>query len=130
MLGLIYAHNQLSMHLRPSNPSYQFVLPKKSLNNLRIVLIWSNATPHNCFMALFTVYPGEPVPEEKLLDLNAQREINRGRHTDNPAGHHSIRTNQCPRPPYPQSTVSKHRLLTVDFEIEVRVLRQHPTRFC
>jgi len=28
MLGVIYAHNQSSMHLRPSNLSYQFVLPK------------------------------------------------------------------------------------------------------
>jgi len=28
-----------------------------------------------------------------------QGEINRGRHTENPAGHHSIRTNQCPPPP-------------------------------
>jgi len=30
-----------------------------------------------------------------------QGEINRGRHTDHPAGHHSIRTNQCPPPPSP-----------------------------
>jgi len=28
-----------------------------------------------------------------------QGEINRGRHTDHPAGRHSIRTNQCPPPP-------------------------------
>jgi len=27
--------------------------------------------------------------------------INRGRHTDHPAGRHSIRTNQCPPPPSP-----------------------------
>ena len=30
-----------------------------------------------------------------------QRKINRGRHTDHPAGRHSIRTNQCPPPPSP-----------------------------
>jgi len=30
-----------------------------------------------------------------------QGEINRGRHTDHPAGRHSIQTNQCPPPPYP-----------------------------
>ena len=30
-----------------------------------------------------------------------QGEINRGRHTDHPAGSHSIRTNQCPPPPSP-----------------------------
>jgi len=29
------------------------------------------------------------------------RKINRGRHTDHPAGCHSIRTNQCPSPPSP-----------------------------
>jgi len=39
-------------------------------------------------------YPGETVPEEKLL-------INRGRHTDHPAGRHFIWTNQCPPPPSP-----------------------------
>jgi len=30
-----------------------------------------------------------------------QGEINRGRHTDHPAGCHSIRTNECPPPPSP-----------------------------
>jgi len=28
-----------------------------------------------------------------------QGKINRGRHTDHPAGRHSIQTNQCPPPP-------------------------------
>ena len=46
----------------------------------------------------FRDHPGEPVPEEKLLDFMVQGKINRGRHchTENPAGRHSIRTNQCP----------------------------------
>jgi len=55
-----------------------------------------------------------------------QEEINRGRHTDHPAGRHSIRTNQCPPPPYPiffygpdalpaaQPTVSKHWRQRID----------------
>jgi len=30
-----------------------------------------------------------------------QRKINRGRHTDHPAGHHSIQANQCPPRPSP-----------------------------
>ena len=30
-----------------------------------------------------------------------QGKINRGRHTDHPAGRHSIRNNQCPLPPSP-----------------------------
>ena len=49
-----------------------------------------------------------------------QGKINRGSHTDHPAGRHSIRTNQCPNPPWPhifyrpdalpaaQPTASKH----------------------
>jgi len=28
-----------------------------------------------------------------------QGKINRGRHTDHPAGRHAIQTNQCPPPP-------------------------------
>jgi len=36
-----------------------------------------------------------------LLDFIVQGKINRGRHTDHPAGRHSIRTNQCPPPPSP-----------------------------
>jgi len=68
---------------------------------------------------LFRDHPGEPVPEEKLLDFVVQGKINRGTHTDHPDGRHSIRTNQCPPPPSPifyrldalpaaQPTVSKH----------------------
>ena len=38
---------------------------------------------------------------ELLVDFMVQGEINRGRHTDHPAGRHSIRTNQCPHPPSP-----------------------------
>jgi len=49
----------------------------------------------------FRDHPGEPVPEEKLLDFMVQGKINGGRHTENPAGRHSIRTNQCPPPPSP-----------------------------
>jgi len=33
-------------------------------------------------MAFFRDYPGEPVPEEKLLDFMVQGKIKRGRHTD------------------------------------------------
>ena len=37
----------------------------------------------------------------ELLDFIVHGKINRGRHTDYPAGHHSIRTNRCPPPPSP-----------------------------
>jgi len=54
-----------------------------------------------------------------------QGNINRGRHTNNPAGHHSNWTNQCPPPPSTtfyrpdalpatQPTVSKHWRLTLN----------------
>jgi len=54
-------------------------------------------------MALFLGLPGEPVLEERreLLDFVMQGKINRGRHTDHPAGRYSIRTNQCSPPPSP-----------------------------
>ena len=46
----------------------------------------------------FWDYPGVLVPEEKLLNFMQQGKINRGRHTDHPAGRHSIPNNQCPLP--------------------------------
>jgi len=63
-------------------------------------------------------HPDEPVPEDNFRTLWCKGEINRGRHTDHPAGRHSIWTNQCPPPPShfyrpdalpaAQPTVSKH----------------------
>ena len=59
-------------------------------------------TPHHIrFTALFPGPPGWAGARRELLDFMAQGEINRGRHTDHPAGCHSIRTNQCPPPPSP-----------------------------
>jgi len=74
---------------------------------------------HNHFTALFPGPPGWAGARRELLDFMVQGKINRGRHTDHPAGCHSIRTNQCPPPPSPifyrpdalpaaQPTVSKH----------------------
>jgi len=56
---------------------------------------------HNRFMALFPGPPRSASARRELLDFMVQGKINRGRHTDHPAGHHSIRTNQCPPPPSP-----------------------------
>ena len=39
------------------------------------------------------------MPEEKL-DFMVQGKINRGRYTDHPDGRQSIRTKQCPPPPF------------------------------
>ena len=49
--------------------------------------------------------------KRELLDFMVQGEINRGRHTDHPAGCHSMRTNQCPPPPSPIFFCGLHALL-------------------
>ena len=56
---------------------------------------------HNRFTALLPGPPGWAGARRELLDFMVQGEIYRGRHTDHPAGRHSIRTNQCPPPPSP-----------------------------
>ena len=56
---------------------------------------------HNHFTALFPGPPGWAGARRELLDFMVQGKINRGRHTDHPAGRHSIRTKQCPPPPSP-----------------------------
>jgi len=63
--------------------------------------------------------PGWAGARREVLDFMEQGKINKGRHTDHPAGRHSIWTNQCRPPPSPilyrpdalaaaQPTVSKH----------------------
>ena len=60
-------------------------------------ILTTTITPHhNRFTALFPGPPGWAGARRELLDFMAQGRINRGRHTDHPAGRHSIRTNQCP----------------------------------
>ena len=56
---------------------------------------------HNRFTALFPRPPRWAGARRELLDFMVQGKINRGRHTDHPAGRHSFRTNQCPPPPFP-----------------------------
>jgi len=51
-------------------------------------------------MALFPGQPGWAGARRELVDFMVQGKINRGRHTDHPAGRHSIWTNQCPPPWY------------------------------
>ena len=103
----------------PSHPCAAAVWPYVRL------LQWPPHHHHNPFMALFPGPPGWAGARRELLDFMMQGEINRGRHTDHPAGCHpagchSIQTNQCPPPPSPhifygpvalpaaQTTVSKH----------------------
>jgi len=56
---------------------------------------------HNRFTALLPGPPGWAGARTELLDFMVQGKINRSRHTDHPAGHHSIQTNQCPPPSSP-----------------------------
>ena len=53
------------------------------------------------FYGLFSGPPGWAGARKKLPGFMVQGKINRGRHTDSPDGHHSIRTKQCPPPPSP-----------------------------
>jgi len=64
-------------------------------------LITPTPQHHNRFTALFPGPPGWAGARRELLDFMVQGKINRGRHTDHPAGRHSIRTNQCPPLPSP-----------------------------
>jgi len=58
-------------------------------------------TPHhNRVTALFPGPPAWAGASRELLDFMVQGKINRGIHTDHPAGRHSIRINQCPPPPF------------------------------
>ena len=73
---------------------------------------------HNHFTALFLGPPGWAGARRELLDFMVQRKINRGRHTDHPAGHHSIRTNQCP--PSKTAGVTYRYILTITLSIFYR----------
>jgi len=67
--------------------------PTRSIQNI----------PPQLFYGPFRGPPGWAGARRELLDFMVQGKINRGRHTDYPAGRHSVRTNQCPPPPSPQS---------------------------
>ena len=63
-----------------------------------------HTTPHHTTTVLqpfFLEPPGWAGARREPLDFMVQGKINRGRHTDHPAGHHSIQTNHCPPPPSP-----------------------------
>jgi len=79
-------------------------LQQTNLNHARLTRILDTALPphhHYRFTALFPGSPGWAGARRELLDFMVQGKINRGRHTDHPAGRHSIRTNRCPPPPSP-----------------------------
>ena len=80
----------------------------KTLLSPIFVIFHTTTAHHNRFTALFPGPPRWAGARRELLDFMVQGEINRVHtllhspvHTDHPAGHHSIRTNQCPPPPSP-----------------------------
>ena len=56
-------------------------------------------SPPQPFYGSFPGPPGWAGARRELLDFMVPGKISGGRHMDNPAGRHSIRTNQCPPPP-------------------------------
>jgi len=82
--------------------SITFSRPIPAMYHIRQCLSYDMKTlPHrNHFTALFLAPPRWAGARRELLDIMVQGKINRGRHTNHPAGRHSIRTNQCPPPPY------------------------------
>jgi len=68
---------------------------------LLVQLLCMSPPHHSRFTAVFPGPPGWAGARRELLDFMVQGKINRGRHTEHPAGRHSIRTNQCPPPPSP-----------------------------
>ena len=72
---------------------------RKSVRTESVLTILS--PHHKRFTALFPGPPSWAGARRELLDFMLQGKINRGRHTDHPAGSYSIRTNQCPPPPPP-----------------------------
>jgi len=61
----------------------------------------STTTVSYTTLLFFPGPPGSAGARRELLDFVVQGKINRDRHTDHPAGRHSIRTNQCAPPPSP-----------------------------
>jgi len=94
---------------------------KQTDRHYKIMVTWpwtlnSTATTphHNRFTALFPGPPGWASARRELLDFMAQEKINRGRHTDHPAGRHSIRTNQCPPPPSSNTVLPSEYITTLN----------------
>ena len=66
----------------------------------KMVQISDITTTRTVLRPFFRDHAGEPVPEENFWTLWCKGRLT-GRHTDHPAGCHSIRTNHCPPPPSP-----------------------------
>jgi len=62
-------------------------------------VVWTSITTTTILRPFFWDNPGEPVPEENFWTLWCKGRLTEAdTHTDQPAGHHSIRNNQYPLP--------------------------------
>jgi len=122
---------QLTVLSNPQNPRFYNTFQSTSFHTARgkeslyFTMCVNNALTttyhHNRFTALFPGPPEWAAARGELLDFMVEGKINRGRHTDHPAGCLSIQTNQCLPPSSPlyfykpdalpaaQPTASKHR---------------------
>jgi len=81
-------------------PRISWLMPKiKPSVHLRQRYLTPTPPPPHLFYSDFPGPPGRAIARRELLDFMVQGKIKRGRHTDHPAGRHSIWTNQCPPPP-------------------------------
>ena len=78
-------------------------------------------TQHNCFTAFFGDHPGWAGARRELLDFMVQGKINSGRHTDHPAGRHSIWTNHCSPPTISTDTCSPIITFTSSNSLHIHV---------
>jgi len=98
VLSCQHSNLTITSHLHPETPVFvsfyiHIMTPPPPSHNKH----------NNRFTALFLGPPGWAGARRELLDfmVQGQGKINRGRHTNHPAGRHSIQTNQCPPPPSP-----------------------------
>jgi len=74
------------------------VMDPTGLNSVRV---WTHTTTRQPFYGPFSGTTRVSRCQKRTLNFMVQRKINRGRHTDHPAGCHSIQTNQYPPSPSP-----------------------------
>jgi len=88
-LSWVWSRSQVTRHLA----SLSVAFCKQNCNQ-----VYQTPQP---FYGLFPGPPGWAGARRELLDFMVQWKINRGRHTDHPAGRHSIWTKHCLPPPSP-----------------------------
>jgi len=96
-----YSHAFHLQHLTSSerNCHNQTRCHSQSLHSTSRKLTCTCFSTQQPFYGPFSGTTGWAGARRELLDFMVQGKINRDRHTDHPAGRHSIRTNQCPPPP-------------------------------